>query len=288
MTPSWNQVTFDVPDYLADAVIGELSEIGVAGVWENDEPPPGQTRLVVYFSEPIHAEKIEACIRSVFGRERLSNPSILCPTITERDWTEEWRKSYVPFPIGKQFYVIPSWSSAACPDDRLPIHIDPGQAFGTGTHETTQLTMESIERWLEPRHTVLDLGAGSGILAIACRLLGATHVYGCDIDPVAVEVAAANLSRNNAAAVAVFCGSIHAVGDGSVELLLCNLTADLIVKLFPEIHRALAPSGYAIFSGILNEQNEDIRALLKSFHYSIHEELTRGEWLAFVTEKHGA
>jgi ribosomal protein L11 methyltransferase len=250
---SWSQLTIDVPEHLTDAIIGELSDIGVAGVWESSEPAPGQTRLVVYFDEPGHAGEIRACIHSIFDRARLADPPITEQTVARLDWTEEWRKSYVAFPIGSQFYVIPSWSSAGCPDDRLPIRIDPGQAFGTGTHETTQLTLESIERWLDPKQTVLDLGAGSAILAIACRLLGAARVFACDIDLVAVEVAAANLGRNHADSVSVFCGSIEAVRAHSMDLVLCNLTADLIVRLFSDIDRVLSPSGYAIFSGILSE-----------------------------------
>jgi ribosomal protein L11 methyltransferase len=208
--------------------------------------------------------------------------------VDERDWTEEWKKSYVSFPIGKEFFIIPSWDLSGCPEDRIGIYIDPGQAFGTGTHETTQLTVEALERWVEPHHAVLDLGTGSGILAIAARMLGAGAVFACDIDPVAAEVAKENVERNAEPEVWTMCGSIDAVSDESVDLILGNLTAEVIIEVFDDIHRVLRPNGITILSGILNTQREDIHELLERFGHVIYEEATRGEWLAVVTHKHVA
>src|SRR5262245_46012232 len=251
---SWNQVTIDVPDDLIDAVVGELSAEGVTGVWESHAPEPGKTRLVLYFNFRSDLRKIETNLRSVFDRSGRQNPPISRRVFEEHDGTGEWKKSYACFPIGDDFFVIPSWEDSKCPDDRLPIRIDPGQAFGTGTHETTQLTMEALVRWVEPNHTVLDLGTGSGILAIASRLLGAENVIACDIDPTAVHVARANIERNAEDNVYVFCGSLDAVKTSSIRLLLGNLTADVIIGLFPEIRRVLQFHGMAILSGILQEQ----------------------------------
>ncbi len=103
--------------------------------------------------------------------------------------------------------LFPAGPNSECPADRFPLYIDPGQAFGTGTHETTQLTLEAMEVWMEPRRIVLDLGTGSGILAIAATFLGARAVHACDVDPVAIEVARENLDRNSAQPVGLFCGS---------------------------------------------------------------------------------
>src|SRR5262249_5100963 len=152
---------------LIDAVVGELSGEGVAGVWESHAPEPGKTRLVLYFNFRSNLNRVEDMLRAVFTRSGRQNPPISRAVVEDYDWTGEWKKSYTSFAIGDDFFVIPSWEECDCPDDRLPIRIDPGQAFGTGTHETTQLTMEALERWVEPEHTVLDLGTGSGILAIA-------------------------------------------------------------------------------------------------------------------------
>ena len=285
---SWNQLTLDVPDDLKDAIIGELSDDGVSGIWESSEPQPGHTRLVLYFSPRSNLEEIEGRLCTIFARTGLQNPAISRSMVEDCDWTGEWKKSYTSFPVGNDFFVIPSWEQTRCPNDRLPIRIDPGRAFGTGTHETTQLTIEALERWVEPSHTVLDVGTGSGILAIASRLLGAREVFGCDIDPVAAQVARANIERNAENEVWAFCGSVDAVKTASVQLVLCNMTADLINVLVGEIDRVLRPHGIAIFSGILREQNEDVRAVISSFRFTIHEEVTRGEWTALIAQKHVA
>jgi ribosomal protein L11 methyltransferase len=283
----WNQITLDVPDDLKDAVIGELSEDGVAGVWEYAADHSGTTRLVAYFDTPVDVDGIASRIHAIFSRGSHNAPEISRSPVEECDWTEEWRKSYTSFPVGESFFVIPSWVNSPCPDERLPIRIDPGQAFGTGTHETTQLTMEALERWVEPHHVVLDVGTGSGIVALASRLLGARQVIACDIDPIAVQVAKANILRNNEAELWTFCGSVDAVRDGCVHLLLGNLTADVIMELLPEFARILAPKGVAVFAGILNEQREDVLAKCGDSGFVIHEQIVRGEWLVLVSEKYG-
>src|SRR5205085_2691139 len=122
----------------------------------------------------------------------------------------------------------------------------------------TQLTIEALERWVEPDHVVLDVGTGSGILALASRLLGAKRVIACDIDPVAAHVATTNIRRNDQQDIFSFCGSVDSVRNRSVDLLLANLTSEVIIELFSEFARIMKPQGLAIFSGILNEQREDI------------------------------
>jgi len=285
---SWHQLTLDVPDDLIDAVVGEVSGDGVAGVWESHVPEPGVTRLVIYFNIRSNLDTVEDSVRTIFQRADRSNPPISRSIVEDLDWTGEWKKSYTSFPIGDDFFVMPSWEDCKCPDDRLPIRIDPGQAFGTGTHETTQLTMEALGRWVEPDQTVLDLGTGSGILAISARLLGAKDVFACDIDPVAVQVARANVERNAEQDIFVFCGSLDAVKTDSIRLLLANLTADLITSLLQEFRRVLTRHGIAILSGILREQSEELRKFITSNGFIIFEEITQGEWLVLIVDKHVA
>jgi len=282
----WNQIALDVPDDLKDAVIGEMSGDGIAGVWESPAVS-GSTRLVAYYGHTCDTESFLSRIRDVFVRACGFVPTITHSVVEECDWTEEWKKSYTSFPVGNDFFVIPSWVHAPCPDDRIPIRIDPGQAFGTGTHETTQLTIAALERWVEPHQVVLDVGTGSGILAIASRLLGAKKVFACDIDPIAVQVAFANIARNQEPDIWTFCGSVDSVDYRSVHLLLANLTAELIMELLPEFSRILRPKGIAIFSGILYEQREDLVDACRKTAFTIHEEIARGEWVVLVTEKHG-
>ncbi len=285
---SWNQLTLDVPDDLIDAVVGELQADDVAGVWESHSPEPGLTRLVLYFGLRSNLDNAERLILAIFARAGRKSPSIFRSVVEDSDWTGEWKKSYRSFPLGDEFFIVPSWEDTSCPDDRLPIRIDPGQAFGTGTHETTQLTIEALERWIEPDQDVLDVGTGSGILAIASRLLGAKNVFACDIDPVAAQVARANIERNAAGGVCAFCGSLDAVKSNSMRMVIGNLTADLIVSLIAEFDRVLRPRGIAVFSGILQDQREDVREAISRVHFVVHEEQARGEWLALIAEKHVA
>ena len=281
----WKQLSLDVPEALKDAAIGELSAHGAAGVWESVETAPGESRLVAYFDASIDLESVKREINALFERAQCAAPPISAEALSEQDWTEEWRKSYTSFPIGDEFFVIPSWCEDRCAADRLPIHLDPGQAFGTGTHETTQLTVVALERWVEPHHVVFDVGTGSGILAIASRMLGARRVFACDIDPVAVQVANANMERNAERDIWTFCGSVDSVRTEAVDLLLCNLTQDLIVELFPELDRVLKPRGLAVFSGILIQQREEVFEALSRFGYVVHEEMMRAEWITIVAQK---
>lgn len=292
MSGSCQQLTVDVPEELKDAVVGELSECGAAGIWESGEPFPGITRLEIYFDRALELHDVELRLQQIFTRANLPAPKLTTGTVAERDWLGEWKKSYVSFPIGRGFFIIPSWSDSVCPADRLPIHIDPGQAFGTGTHETTQLTLEFLEDIAAKSDAsnqeaqILDLGTGSGILAIAARLLGRTRIIGCDNDPDSVRVAVENIERNiSSGGVTAYCGSIDAVRSESVDLLLCNLTADVIILLFDEIIRAMRPGGVAILSGILVEQRGQIRDAFERAGWVVEDDRTRGEWIALVIRK---
>ena len=290
MSGSCQQLTIDVPEELKDAVIGELSELGADGFWESGVPSTSTTRLEVYFSHPIRLEDVDSRIRPIFLGSCLPLPRIVIGTVADRDWLGEWKKSYVSFPIGRRFYIIPSWSESACPPDRMPIRIDPGQAFGTGTHETTQLTLECLEDRageVKASGQVLDLGTGSGILVIVARLLGCRRVIGCDSDPDSISVAAENIERNTDHFIPVYRGSIDAVQSESVDMLLCNLTADVIAEVFGEIRRTMKPGGVVIFSGILVEQRDQIRDIVSRCGWVIEDDRTRGEWIALIVRNPG-
>jgi ribosomal protein L11 methyltransferase len=287
---AWSEITLTVPDALKDAVSGRLSELGVAGIWESAQPGAGDTRLVAYFESPADLEGIREAIHVLFQRAGSVPPVIEPGSVEDQDWGEKWKKSWSSFALGNRFFVIPSWSDSVCPADRFPILIDPGQAFGTGTHETTQLTLEALERWMpttNPDSVVLDLGTGSGILAIAAKLLGVKVVHACDVDPVALEVASENLDRNTGQWIGLMCGSIDSIAGSTVDLLLCNLTADVIGEILPEIHRAMRSLGIVVFSGILDFQSDDIRTRAGRLGFIVLEEATRGEWCSLVVRKNG-
>ena len=287
MPMPWTEITLVVPDLLKDAISGELSEFGAAGLWEDERAAEGHTRLVAYFETPPELDALRTVLHPIFEREGFDLPDLQSSPVKDQDWGEQWKKHWSSFPLGRRFFVVPSWSDSNCPDDREPIYIDPGQAFGTGTHETTQLTLEAMEVWMEPRKVVLDLGTGSGILAIAAKILDARHVHGCDTDPVAIAVARENLEKNAAQSIGLMCGSIDAIATNSVGFLLCNLTADAISEVLPDIQRAMRPQGIVVFSGILTSQSRDIRQKAVPLGLTVLQERTRGEWCAVVMRNNG-
>jgi ribosomal protein L11 methyltransferase len=281
---SWHTITVRIPEDLRDAIVGEFSADHIAGVWEravNGDDGGYPLELVLYFDQipPL----VDARIGRLFARNGFS-PSEAIAGIQEReDWTREWRKGFTSFPLGRGFMVVPSWETPPeSARDRHILHIDPGLAFGTGTHETTQLMVEAIESITRPGDSVvLDLGTGSAILAIAAAKLGGARLAACDIDPDAVQVARSNLKENHAA-VSVFVGSVDAVRSAAIDVVLANLTADVIIDVVDDVTRVLKRNGTAVLSGILDIQADAVRREMESRGYRIDVETFRGEWVAMV------
>lgn len=212
------------------------------------------------------------------------------------NWAEAWKQHYHPIAIGKKIIIIPAWLDI--PDDgRIPIRIDPGMAFGTGTHPTTQLCLELIEAYFagelstapEAAPEVIDMGCGSGILAIAALKLGARHALGVDIDADAIRA-----SRENAAANQVYEGfeiELGSLGEtlagkfslSTGKLVLANILAPVIIRLFDEgLGEILAPGGVMILSGILAEQVDQVRAAFEKYGFRLVEQRLIGDWAALA------
>ena len=283
---SCTRITVDVPDPLKDLFAAELSSDDIAGIWENPLPDAGMTRMIVYVDSSADASPPCTRIRHLFEQHGYPSPNLDVGVEESVDWTLEWRKGYTSFPIGRSFRLVPSWEQPEDGDTRVPIRIDPGQACGTGTHETTRMMLEALESLESPNGLVVDLGTGSGILAIAAHKLGHTQVVACDLDPEAIRVAGDNIARNRTD-VGLFVGSVEALASETAWLVLANLTEPVIVDLWPEIARTLMPSGLAILSGILDVQAEELRGVLTEGGFDVREEMTEGEWVTLVVRRHG-
>src|SRR5262249_20239209 len=155
------------------------------------------------------------------------------------------RSDWEPLAVGARFFLVPQWRDDPAPPSRIRIEINPGLACGTGFHEATQLCLEAIEQYQRPPMTVLDVGAGSGILSVASALLGAARVVACDVDPVAVDIAGATFRRANAR-VLLFTGSAEAIRSGTADLILSNISAPDSIELASEFVRCLAPGGLLV------------------------------------------
>lgn len=201
--------------------------------------------------------------------------------VKDEDWAEEWKKNYKPFRIGSHLVVKPTWEKYVSQPGDLVIELDPGMAFGTGTHETTNMCMQLLERCLKPGLRVMDVGTGSGILAIAAAKLGAQNVLAIDIDPDAVKVAKENVELNHVTKqVRVVVGDLCKSEAMPCEVAVANIVADAICMLAGPMTRHLVKGGLLICSGIIREREADVQKAAKEAGYRQVDRIEKGEWVA--------
>ena len=207
--------------------------------------------------------------------------------VHDEDWSEVWKKFYKPFRAGHHLVVKPTWELYdAQPGDKV-IEIDPGMAFGSGTHETTGMCMELLEDALHGGERVIDVGTGSGILAIGAALLGAKEVTAIDIDPMAVKVARENIEHNGLQdKVTALEGNLLDHLDVTCELCVANIIADVICMFAAPLNDHIVPGGLFICSGIIKEREQDVVDALTAADYTILDIRRKGEWVAMLSRRH--
>lgn len=207
-------------------------------------------------------------------------------SVAEEDWTESWKKAFKPFRLGEHMVIKPSWETFdTVPGDHI-IEIDPGMAFGTGTHETTGMCVRLVEKYVESGKTAIDIGTGTGILAIAAAHMGAKRVLATDLDAVAVRVAAENVKINGFEGVIdVRCGDLLEVVDEQADVVIANIIADVIIGLAAPVKTHIAEGGVFICSGIAVNRLEDVLAALNAAGYQVLDTLIEGEWAAVASRK---
>jgi len=210
-----------------DLLIADLWELGCRGIVELTE-----SRVRAFFDD-------DAGLAGLLARF----PGTAIRQEEDRDWVQAARDLLPPMEVGDRFYLVPEWRDDPAPPGRFRIAVNPGMAFGTGVHETTRLCIESLERFVQPGMAVLDVGTGSGILAQAARLLGA--------DPIAIEIARQG-----------FIGSVDAVRDASVDLVVANISPEAIIRLAPDLIRVLRPGGMLLASGLELAEIGQVQAAL--------------------------
>jgi ribosomal protein L11 methyltransferase len=250
-------VTFEVARGEAEDLAASLVEDGASGAEVRDgegapmpgvrQPAPGRALVVAWFAARPDAEEAAAGRGGAVEEE------------PDQDWSERWKQGLAPLAVGRVF-VRPSWIDAPVPPGMVEVVLDPGMAFGTGSHPTTALCLAGLSERLaaRPGASVLDVGTGSGLLAIAAAKLGAARVAGNDDDPVAVRVARENAAANGVAIR--LDGRDVAEQGGPFDLVLANILANTLCELAPAIAAQLAPGGVVLLSGILAPQEEEVRA----------------------------
>ena len=213
-------------------------------------------------------------------------PAPTFTTLAEEDWANAWKKHYEPFRIGQRLWIQPSWQPATAvePDD-IVLTLDPGMAFGTGLHPTTQMCLQALEQWVTPGASVLDVGTGSGILAVAAAKLGAAQVYAVDTDGLAVQAAQANARLNDVTQVVkVNAGTLADAPRGPWTLVLVNILAPVIEAMLrqEQLMTYVAPGGQLILSGIIEEQAAAVTAAVIACGGEIMQTFTVRDWVALV------
>jgi ribosomal protein L11 methyltransferase len=301
MNESWVEIACDVPAEFGDVLSSFLTALSGNGVClenlsvdafsTNEIPDYPRMTLKAYLTAeadpgPKMAE-LELYLHDLTARR----PDIYIPpptltAVRSEDWSSSWKVHFKPLRVGKRLLIVPTWEEAVQLPDDLLLRIDPGMAFGTGGHETTRLCLELLEKSMDSigpaASSLLDLGTGSGILAMAATLLGAGRVLALDIDPDAVEIARKNLAMNGLAG-RVLCDTtpLESVVD-CFDIILANILAEELVRLAPCLAARLNPSGVLILSGILAEKEDLVRQGFATQPLKFVETTFAGEWVAML------
>lgn len=207
-------------------------------------------------------------------------------TVDDTDWNENWKRYFKAFDIGDKLAVCPSWETYDNKDNRKVLRLDPGAAFGTGSHATTSLCMETLEKYVNEDTELLDVGTGSGILAIAALLLGASSAVGVDIDAQSVKTAKDNAEINGVADRAEFkVGDLADKISGKYDIVCANIVADVVIRLFDNIADFMKDDGILIVSGIIDMRADEVEAAARAHDFEIIEGFVREEWHAYVLKK---
>ncbi len=218
-----------------------------------------------------------------FGIDKGKGLITVCK-VNEEDWENNWKKYYKPTKIGEKIVVKPIWEDYLTKDEEIVVELDPGMAFGTGTHETTRMCIKALEKYVKPESKVFDIGTGSGILAISAAKLKAKEVIGVDLDPVAVKSASENVKYNDISNIKILEGNLMEVVKGKADIVIANIIADIIIFLTEGVKDFIVPGGRFISSGIIKERKDDVISKLESCGFNIEEVNIDGEWVCIVAK----
>lgn len=312
----WNKYRLATTTEAVDLISYTLAEMGIEGIEIEDKVPLSEEdkkrmfidllpdleeddgkAYVSFYIEPEKdhdstLEEVLAAVRELADFVDIGEATIEKSQAEDIDWMNNWKKYWKPFKVDEHIIIKPTWETVEdVPEDTLVVELDPGTAFGTGTHHTTRLCITQLKKYMQPGQEVLDVGCGSGILSIIALLLGAKEASATDVDIHAVEAAVENARVNGIESdvYTVLTGDVisdadfrHKVGEHKFDMVLANIFAEIIIPLSGVVKEMMKPGALFITSGIIDEREEDVRKALTENGFEIMEVTHSGGWVSFT------
>lgn len=317
----WIKVTVYTTNAGIEPVSGRLMQLGITGLVIEDEAEfndfldetkefwdyvddelvksmSGDTRVTAYVSDDISGRELLAAIRGSMAELRdmdkdgqFGRLDVETDLTRAEDWANVWKKYFHTMEIGKRLLIKPEWEELKAPTDRIVFNINPGMSFGTGSHETTRLCLEQLEKYVTTGCRMLDLGCGSGILSVVSLLLGAKEAVAVDIDPNCIDTAYENSDMNGVPRdiYTVISGNVltdpdvkSVISKHKYEVVAANIVADVIIGLAPAAREYMADGGVFITSGIIDGRQDEVRAALESEGFTVADMQRRKDWWSIV------
>ncbi|MFE6167609.1 50S ribosomal protein L11 methyltransferase [Viridibacillus arvi] len=309
----WSELSIHTTSEAVEAISNILHEAGASGVVIEDSEDYGKERadqfgeiyalnpkdfpkdgviVKAYLAETSFlgetVEEIKVAINNLVNYDiNIGHNEVTINEVNEEDWATAWKKYYHPVKISNRFTIVPTWEDyEPVNSDELIIELDPGMAFGTGTHPTTVLCLQALEKTIKDTDSVVDVGTGSGVLAIGAALLGAKHVHALDLDEVAVRSAIENVQLNKVEdSIDVMQGNLLDTVKEPADVVVANILAEVIMTFTDDAYTIVKPGGLFITSGIIEPKKDDVKASLVKAGFIIEEVMMMEDWVAIISRK---
>ncbi|GAB6100247.1 50S ribosomal protein L11 methyltransferase [Halanaerocella petrolearia] len=282
---SWKEIEISTTYQAYPAISSLLKEEEVAGISKEDlTDSKDEIMIKAYIEEDIDLERLRNNISTLEEYDlEVGSGKLEVREVIKEDWSSKWKENFKPLQITDRIVIKPTWEEYQSAPEDIIIEIDPGQAFGTGHHETTESCLQLLEEYLTQDTSLLDIGTGTGILSIAAAKLGAEDIFALDIDPVAIEAAKENANLNVVAEEIDFVtGDLVEVVEKGYDLVIANLLPHIILDLIPDLAQVIEDNSYFMLSGIIVEKEEKVKDKLKEYNFKVVERVQQGEWVTLV------